>query len=527
MDCVVGSGPTATACAAALLAAGRHVVMVDAGLRLEPERRAAVAALLQSGMPLRPQTAPWLAERAGAPQEKIPQKRLFGSDYPFRFAAEELHIKSHGVGVEPSFALGGFSTVWGAQVAPYRAADIADWPIDLAQLTPHYEACLKLTGIAGEHDDLAALLPLHATAPAKLAMSRQARQMADTMARHRDALRVAGIHFGRARVAMRSEATESSPGCVYCGLCLHGCPHEIIFNAEHTVAAFGQNERFSYRPNIVVQSAGDTASGAQVSGRDRLTGEAVTVEADHVFLGTGTIPTTQILLRSLAAYDRTVEMLDSQYFLLPLVLPRGVDGVRDEALHTLCQMFVEIIDPVISPYTVHLQLYSYNDLIGAMVRQKLGPLAGPLEGLARQAEGRLMLIQGYLHSAHSAKIAATLRGAPGADQLELSALANSATRRVIGKVVRKLLRQAPKLGAIALPMLLEVASPGRGFHCGGTFPMRAAPGEFETDRLGRPAGMRRVHAIDATVFPSIAATTITLTAMANAQRIASEVAAGG
>jgi len=42
---------------------------------------------------------------------------------------------------------------------------------------------------------------------------------------------------------------------------------------------------------------------------------------------------------------------------------------------------------------------------------------------------------------------------------------------------------------------------------------------FETDTSGRPAGWRRVHAVDATVLPSIPATTITLTVMANAHRI--------
>ena len=68
---------------------------------------------------------------------------------------------------------------------------------------------------------------------------------------------------------------------------------------------------------------------------------------------------------------------------------------------------------------------------------------------------------------------------------------------------------------------LQIAPPGRGFHSGGSFPMRAEPGEFECDRLGRPHGFMRVHVVDSTVFPSIPATTITLSVMANAHRIAS------
>ena len=72
-------------------------------------------------------------------------------------------------------------------------------------------------------------------------------------------------------------------------------------------------------------------------------------------------------------------------------------------------------------------------------------------------------------------------------------------------------------------MLLKPSPIGRGFHTGGTFPRRERPEGMETDLLGRPAGFERVSAVDATVLPSIPATTITLTVMANAHRIASEL----
>jgi NAD(P)-dependent dehydrogenase (short-subunit alcohol dehydrogenase family) len=38
MPCVIGSGPVGVACARALLARGANVLMLDAGLDLEPER---------------------------------------------------------------------------------------------------------------------------------------------------------------------------------------------------------------------------------------------------------------------------------------------------------------------------------------------------------------------------------------------------------------------------------------------------------------------------------------------------------
>ncbi len=78
---------------------------------------------------------------------------------------------------------------------------------------------------------------------------------------------------------------------------------------------------------------------------------------------------------------------------------------------------------------------------------------------------------------------------------------------------------------LPLTPFARVGAPGSSFHCGGTFPMREHPRELETDVLGRPAGLRRVHLVDASVFPSIPATTITFSAMANAHRIATDAVA--
>jgi choline dehydrogenase-like flavoprotein len=75
--------------------------------------------------------------------------------------------------------------------------------------------------------------------------------------------------------------------------------------------------------------------------------------------------------------------------------------------------------------------------------------------------------------------------------------------------------------AIPVSPAMRVGEPGRGYHTGGTFPMRRNPGAFEVDLQGRPTGFSRVHLVDASVFPSLPATTITLSVMANAHRIGS------
>jgi choline dehydrogenase-like flavoprotein len=516
---VIGSGPSGVACASALVRRGGRVRIADAGISIEPARADLVADLRRS--PPGSWTDSQVFQlKAGmrASAQGIPLKLAYGSDFPYRDCDRHLRVSYHGVSVRPSLARGGLSNTWGAAMMPYREPDIADWPIGLSELAPHYVAAAELTGLSGKSDDLEHLFPLYRRQPAALNLSRQATLLLTALGRHRTELTRAGIHFGQARVAVQAALPQQSNGCVYCGLCMYGCPYGFIYNAETTLQQLRMNPNVSYEPDIVITTLQESSDSVRIEGYHRLDSSPYYVEAERVYLACGAIPTTQILLRSLAVYDQDVWMKDNQYFLLPLVLATAAGDVAHESLHTLSQVFLEILDTSISPYTVHLQLYSYNDLIGQAVRQSLGPAAGLFGFLVRSLESRLLIIQGYLHSAHSARIGVRLKKGPP-DSLELKADTNRDTAPIVRRVVRKLFRVARYLGAFPLSPMLQIAEPGRGFHTGGTFPMRSHPGTLESDTLGRPLGFRRVHVVDATVLPSIPATTITFSVMANAHRI--------
>ncbi len=521
LHCVVGSGPAGVACAHALLERGATVLLLDAGIGLEPARADLVAQMRTSP------PSGWTSQQIGRLKEGtevspkgLPLKLVYGSDFPYRDGGLFAPASYAGLDLRPSLARGGLSNVWGAAMLPYRQADLAGWPIDVSLLAPHYEAVLKLTGLSARKDDLEALFPLYYDQPGPADLSRQSSLLLRRLECRREPLRGAGIHFGQARLAMRAPQPSGQAGCVYCGMCMYGCPYGYIYNSAGTLEELRKQPRFTYRPDAVVARVAELGAAVQVEGLHRVTGEPFALKASRVYLAAGVIPSTAILLRSLNRYDQPVWLKDSQYFLFPLALARSAGDVTRESLHTLSQLFVEILDATISPHTVHLQVYSYNDLIGQAVRQSLGPLAGVLEGLARSLERRLLIIQGYLHSDHSARICATLKKAgDGADRLELRAETRSETRAVIGRVIRKLLRHAWQFGGAPVSPMLQVAKAGRGFHTGGAFPMSISPAPNETDTLGRVPGWQRVHAVDATVLPAIPATTITLSVMANAHRI--------
>jgi choline dehydrogenase-like flavoprotein len=55
--------------------------------------------------------------------------------------------------------------------------------------------------------------------------------------------------------------------------------------------------------------------------------------------------------------------------------------------------------------------------------------------------------------------------------------------------------------------------------------MTRSPQGWQSDALGRPRGLTKIHVVDASVLPEIPSGPVTLTIMANAHRIAAETAA--
>ena len=521
---VVGSGPAGVACASAFVSRGARVTMLDAGIGMEPDLQR-VLATLREQLPAawNPADVERITRTTEASDRAIPLKAAYGSLFPYRPASAQVSFESHGVDALPSYARGGFSNVWGGTVLPYHARDIAEWPITVEDLAPHYTAVARMMHLSERKDRLAADFRLFTDGSRFLRSSRQADALMRDLEASVDALEGDGWRFGYSRLAVVAGDGNTPAGCVYCGLCLYGCPYGHIYNSNATLDALRARDTFSYRPDVVVTRVAESADGVRIHGASRATGDPVAFDGERVCLAAGTFGTTAILLASLEAYDATIPMLDSQLFLLPTLRYRGAADVADERLYSLSQIFVELVKPEISSHTVHVQVYTYNDWYVEAMKRRLGLLYPLVRPWLTTLISRLIVFQGYLPSDLSPRINATLRRAGGGHTLVVEAGENASSRSAIAQIVDTIGRHRRHVRAMALTPLLEIGAPGRGYHTGGSFPMQSAPsGTFATDRLGRPNGLERVHAVDATVFPSIPAGPITFSVMANAHRIASE-----
>jgi choline dehydrogenase-like flavoprotein len=310
---------------------------------------------------------------------------------------------------------------------------------------------------------------------------------------------------------------------VRCGLCLYGCPYGIIYSAQHSLKSLlTGSSRLRYVPGQVVRRIVED-DGRVLVECDSRTGEGgTTFEGSRVYLGAGAYASTAILLQSLKAFRKAVTLQQADHFLLPMLLEERERGVAEERLHTLTQVFIEIANRSITHHAMHLQVYTYNDFFSRLGRLRLGPLFPLTRPVFDRIVERLVLVKGYLHSEDSSAIRAELEAAGRAPVLRLRPLPNADARESVRAVVALLREQSGKIGASPVRLGLRLGRPGSGAHVGGSFPMSAAPREFESDRLGRPVPFQRVHVVDASVFPTVPAPTITLTVMANAHRIACE-----
>src|ERR1035438_3927341 len=112
---VVGSGPAGVACAKAVLDAGRRGRVLDGGVTLEADRMGLVERLKRA-QPEQWTAADLAAYQAGMNPDVggVPLKLVYGSDFAYREADEQLGVHYDNVGLRPSLAQGGLSNVWGA-----------------------------------------------------------------------------------------------------------------------------------------------------------------------------------------------------------------------------------------------------------------------------------------------------------------------------------------------------------------------------------------------------------------------------
>ncbi|MGD0853362.1 MAG: 4Fe-4S ferredoxin [Acidimicrobiales bacterium] len=524
---IIGAGPAAAGAAMALSESPDVSVRVlDVGGRLEERNERA-----RERMSQRPPSE-WSADDVdlvgrvaeATEYQRLPEKRNFGSDFPFRDFGQLAGVRGIGdVNTHViSGAYGGFSNTWGAQTMVYSAASFGDWPISRADLEPDYRAILSKIPYSAEEDDLAEYHPLWAGADPLPPLNANSTRILECYRRHRTSVRRHGVIVGKARLALNGSA------CVSCGLCMTGCPYSYVYSASQTFDRLIAAGRISYTGAREALSIGETAGRPFVVSRDTHSGALETIYADRILVGCGAIGSTRLVASSLELWSQPLHLQESAQFLMPLASLRSTGDLTQDDSFTLNQFNILMPFDEAGRDLVQIHGYPYSksmdDALPAVLRTSFGRVLG--NALLKHVTVGL----GYLPSWWSPGFDVTIEKPEAQDRparvnIIAAARTDDVTKSKLRAINAKLLRVAPYLGVVPVVPMVSMSPPGKSYHFGGSFPHAANPvSGRESDLAGRVEPWRNIHLIDAAVFPNVSATTFTLTIMANAHRIARHVA---
>jgi len=521
---IIGSGAAAAGAALALSPRENlEITVIDIGLQLESDRKRLIDGLASSSPDeWDEQTIEVISKQPVAARSSgVPEKRVFGSDYPFRNAGQLRGLTTVN-GANASLispAYGGFSNVWGSQIMPFTTAAFEGWPVNATTMRPHYEAILQQIPFAGEEDDHADRFPLMRPPAPLPSMSPRSLNVLHAYEKHRSRLNDRGITIGKARLAL------DAGKCIRCGMCMTGCPYGLIYSAAQTFDALRRAGRVTFYGGLLALKVTEEAGQAAVITREIATGRMRRFEADRVYIACGAMGTTRLAANSLELFDVDLPMLESRQFVLPLLSLRATVDPRDKRDFTLNQFNVIVAPDGGSLDISTLHFYTFNRAFINGLPSLLR--ARSTEWLQVQLLRRLTVAFGYLPSWNSPRL--RIHVGPRRDHLELpdfnisSEASPPGQGQMLRSVLLRLIRSARILDLYPVIPMFRLSAAGKSYHWGGSFRHTAdGPTLLRSDRLGRVGSWQRIHLVDASVFPTVPAMTFGLTVMANAHRIASE-----
>jgi hypothetical protein len=303
-----------------------------------------------------------------------------------------------------------------------------------------------------------------------------------------------------------------------------GCPYELIYSAAQTMDVLRRQKALEYHSGLLAVHVSEDDDRVTVAARELQTGQLHEFQADRVVLACGAIGTSRLILGSLGLHDTSIELSEAVQFMLPFFSREGVTDPRVTADFTLNQFNIAIDLDGQGRDISQLHFYTFNPAFEQALPTAMQ--AAWARRPRRELLRRLSVALGYLPSWGSPGFRIRVR--PGQrgqlPPLEISgdkpAYRNNTMLR---QTVRRLLAAAPALDLWPVLPMLQMSAGGKSYHWGATFPHApSSRNRMSSDLLGRVEPWSRIHAVDASVFPNVPATTFTLTIMANAHRIVTQ-----
>ena len=525
---VVGSGMTGAHAAQTLIEHGRRVLMLDVGVR---ETRYA---------PLVPD-ADFLTIRETDPAQ---HRYFLGDEFegvPWGPAAHTLtpprrHLiegterwlpfRGRGFTRMESLCYGGLGAGWGAGCAVYTPVELRAMGLDPGTIGPAYERIGRRIGLAAHRDDATPYCGLGLeTLQPPLEMDGNVAALHARYLERRDRVRRSGIVMGKMPMAVLTRDQAGRGATRYTDMEFWADHDRAVYRPWMTVEELKRREGFEYRDGHLVLSFEEKPDHVEVLTRRVDGGGDERFLARRLVLGSGTLGTARIVLRSRSGDAGALPLLTNPYCIAPCLNLSRLGTNLDRARTSLGQLEM-FLDPRGDGMDVRMvSLYTYRSLLLFKLVKEV-PLGF--------ADGRVLMrsllpaivLATINHPDHAAPGKGLRRvpdpASPTGDALEVGYALTGEERRENDRCERRILAALRLLGCHALKR--QAMQAGSTLHYAGTLPFDPAGAPRSVAPDGRLSGTRRVFVADGSPFRYLPGNGPTFTLMAWAHVVAEGLA---
>jgi choline dehydrogenase-like flavoprotein len=506
---VVGSGPAGVSVTFPLVTAGMRVLMLDGS---GPDAASAPQHEQRWRSMLGPDLEALRPEDGISPKLRTPEaRRIIGAFH------RAVGIRGDGFRPVAALARGGLSRIWGACVSEFDADDLRDWPISVDDLRPSYRAVTARIGVSGaSDDDMSSFYGLSGPLLPPLPLGPSPSEMVRRYRRHRRSL-PPEFAMGAARNAILSIAQDGREPCDLRKGCLWGCKRGAIYDSRFDLARLAAHAGFRLADGVRVTAVRPVPGGWKLSAQD-----GRKFRAPRVVLAAGTLATSALVASLLPGAPRVLRLLSNPVLAIPLLVPARLGRAAATDGHALAQLGYFLRFGSAAHDRIVGQIYEIDALPAASFVARL-PFSRPAGDALFSAFVPAMVIATAYFPGHYSDN--QIRFEPDGDgaSIVVSGGFDAALAPQVRQVARRLRSIFRKLGAWTLPGT-TLAPPGADVHYAGPLGM-GNDGAHGTSAFGELRAAPGLYVVDGAALPTLPSKHVTLTIMANADRIGRHLAA--
>ncbi len=495
---IIGSGPAGVSAAFPLVQAGAVVRMIDGAHSEERSDSSGWQRMLGA------QLEALLPEDGLSPKLRTPVARRIVHEFERAYDVRDDEFVAIG-----AISRGGLSRIWGGFVCEFDAIDLQGWPFSIEDLRPFYKTVTERIGVCGSADDdmanfyggSGALLP-----PLPLGPS-----AARLRERYHSGLRRPEFALGLARNAILTVDRNGRKACNLSGDCLWGCPRGAIYDSRIDLAQLQRHRSFQ-----IVDGALATRLVGAGNGWEVWTKDGRRFGAHKIVIAAGTLATAILIAPLLPNAISELRLLNNPVVAMPLFLPEMLGRSAPGEGYSLAQLGYRLL------YGAAMNEY----ITGGIYQIDSLPISSFVEHLpfSRRAgveffmavRSALLVATAYFPGIYSDN---KIRLERKCDEMSVVIRGGFSPElpTKVSEVTRQLRKIWRGLGAWMLRRPL-VATSGTDAHLAGPFPM-GYQGTCGTSAFGELNVAPGVFVTGGAAFPSLPSKYLTLTIMANAERI--------